>query len=114
MFACLVGRVVISRQVDRGQAGRALDAVRRSFQEFLRIPVVIIGVFLALAVGTYLLDNASIGVLRPLRRFMVRHVFADPQATSELLGAIAGSLITVASITFSLLLLAIQQSAGSR
>jgi hypothetical protein len=44
---------------------------------------------------------------------MSRHVFGDPESTSQLLGAIAGSLITVASITFSLLLLAVQQAAGA-
>ena len=87
--------------------------MRRSFQEFLRLPVIIITSFLVLSVATYLFDNASIGWLQPARRFMSRHVFGDPESTGQLLGAIAGSLITVASITFSLLLLAVQQAAGS-
>lgn len=68
---------------------------------------------MALALATYLLDNASVDWLQPVRRFMSNHVFGDPESTGQLLGAIAGSLITVASITFSLLLLAIQQSAGA-
>lgn len=103
----------IEHRVTHNQTSRALGAVRRGFQEFLRLPVSIIAAFLALSVATYLLDNASIDWLQPARRFMVRHVFGDPESTAQLLGVIAGSLITVASITFSLLLLAVQQAAGS-
>jgi uncharacterized membrane protein len=40
-------------------------------------------------------------------------MFADPAATSSLLSTIGGGLMTVASITISLLLLALQQSAAN-
>jgi uncharacterized membrane protein len=40
-------------------------------------------------------------------------IFADAKATSDLLGTIASSIITVTSITISVLLLAVQQAAGS-
>jgi uncharacterized membrane protein len=92
---------------------RALHTVRRSFREFLAIPAAIIACFLALAALTYAADSARIGWLRPVRDVMQRHVFGDPSSTSQLLGTIAGSIITVTSITFSLILLAAQQSAAS-
>lgn len=103
----------IEHRVTHNQTTRVLDAIRRGYEEFLRLPVFIIGAFLALSVATYLLDSSNVSWLQPARRFMSRHVFGDPASTSQLLSAIAGSLITVASITFSLLLLAVQQAAGA-
>ncbi len=44
---------------------------------------------------------------------MRNHVFGDPESTATLLVAIAIDVITTTSITFSLLLLAFPQSAGS-
>lgn len=44
---------------------------------------------------------------------MREHVFTDAEATASLLGTIASGLITVASITFSLLLLAVQQASAT-
>jgi len=103
----------IEPQVTHKPTTRTFATIRRGFQEFLRLPVIIIAVFLVLSVATYLLDNANVGWLQPSRQFMSDHVFGDPESTGQLLGAIAGSLITVASITFSLLLLAVQQAAGA-
>ena len=48
-----------------------------------------------------------------MRGILKTRVFADPKATSELLGTIAGGIITVTSIIISLLLVALQQSAAS-
>ena len=39
--------------------------------------------------------------------------FADAESTTQVLSTIAGGMITITSITFSLLLVALQQSAGS-
>jgi uncharacterized membrane protein len=89
------------------------DAVRRAFSEFLRIPTGIIVVFLLLAVCSYLLDQTRLAWLEPARQLLKRHVFADPKATSELLGAIAAGIITMTSVTISLLLVAVQQAASS-
>ncbi len=69
--------------------------------------------FLALSASPYLLDRAQPVWLVPLRNLLQKHVFADPAATSSLLSTIAGGLMTVASITISLLLLALQQSAAN-
>ncbi|HEX5501226.1 MAG TPA: DUF2254 family protein [Thermomicrobiales bacterium] len=96
-----------------GPFAAAREVTRRGFAEFLAVPTGIIAGFVLLAVGTYLLDRADLGWLRPFRRLMLAHVFGSPQATASLLGTVASSVITVTSITFSLLLLAVQQSAAT-
>ncbi|MDQ3518913.1 MAG: DUF2254 domain-containing protein, partial [Gemmatimonadota bacterium] len=45
--------------------------------------------------------------------FLTKYAFIDAETTSNLLAAIAAGIITVTSITISLLLLAVQQGAGS-
>ena len=88
-------------------------AVRRAFAEFLLVPTLIIIGFLSLAFGSYLLDSVQVSWLRPFRDFLRSHVFANSEATTGLLEAIAAGIITLTSITISLLLVAVQQSAGS-
>ena len=83
-------------------------SLRRALSSFLAVPTGVIIIFVLLALGTYSLEQADLGWLRPLRNFMEAHVFGDPEATSALLGTIAGGVITITSITFSLLLLALQ------
>lgn len=90
-----------------------IDSIRRAFAEFLYLPTAIIVGFLLLAAGTHLLDLSTAGWLAPGRAFLHRHLFADLTATRGLLGTIGSGMITVTSITFSLLLLAVQQSAAS-
>jgi uncharacterized membrane protein len=87
--------------------------VRRALDEFAAVPIWIIFGFLLLAAAGYLLDHTSATLLDPVRQVMRQHVFATARSTGDLLGTIAASLITVTSITFSLLLLAVQQSAAS-
>jgi uncharacterized membrane protein len=89
------------------------ETVRRAFASFLAIPTATIAVFALLAIGVDALDRTTIGWLSPIRSFLQGHVFADAQSTSNLLGTVAGGTITITSITFSLLLLALQQSAAS-
>jgi uncharacterized membrane protein len=96
-----------------GRLRRALGDLRRSLREFLTLPLLMIGGFVLLAALTYTLDRQRVGWLGPLRDVMRAHIFADAEATGELLGTIAGGIITVTSITFSLLLLAVQQSGAS-
>ncbi|MGQ0561981.1 MAG: DUF2254 family protein, partial [Gemmatimonadota bacterium] len=85
----------------------------RAFAEFLGIPTALIAGFLTLAVVTYLIDRTRIAWLEPARAVLRAHVFADAAATSALLSTIAAGIITVTSITISLLLLAVAQSAAS-
>lgn len=89
------------------------DAIRRAFAEFLTLPTLIIAGFFLLAAGSYALDRAGPTWLPRLHAWLQSHLFGSAQATSELLSTIAGGLITVTSITISLLLVALQQSAGA-
>jgi len=89
------------------------ETVRRAFAEFLFIPTCLIAGFFLLAAGTYFLDTSQIGNAGPLRKFLQSHIFSNSDATSSLLAAIAAGIITMTSITISLLLIAVQQSAGS-
>lgn len=98
------------KRIHRRRIGETL---RRAFAEFLTIPSLVIAGCLFLAVGTYALDQSEIQILEPLRAVLRGRIFRDAKATSDLLSTIGGSLITVTSITFSLLLLAVQQSAAT-
>ncbi len=89
------------------------ETLRRAVTSFLAIPTAIIAAFVLVAIGAYGLDQADPAPLRPFSGFMRDHVFGDPDSTATLLGTIATGVITITSITFSLLLLALQQSAGS-
>lgn len=90
-----------------------LNALRRSFRDFLALPTLVMAGFLLLAILAALVERTGITWVAALRRTMAAHVFGDSEATSSLLGTIATGLITTASITFSLLLLAVQQSAAA-
>ena len=89
------------------------DTVRQAFTSFLTVPTVVIVAFVLLAFGSYTLEKANTGWLRPALSYMEAHIFGNPEATGTLLSTIASGVITITSITFSLLLLALQQSAGS-
>jgi len=88
-------------------------AIRRALGEFLKLPLGIVLTFIFLAAGTSFIDHSRIAWLEPLHAAIRRNLFRDSQATSDLLATISGSVITVTSITFSLLLLAVQQAAAS-
>lgn len=89
------------------------ETLRRAITSFLALPTVIIAVFIALAIGAYVFEQVNAGWIQPFRSFMRDHFFGSVEATGTLLGTIASGVITITSITFSLLLLALQQSAGS-
>ena len=95
------------------RSSESFDAIRRAFSEFLLLPAIIIFCFFLLAAGTYLLDTSEDGWLIPGREFLQAHIFASAKATSDLLGAIAAGIISVTSLTITLLLIVVQQSAAS-
>lgn len=97
----------------RGGIFKTLGTIRLAFAEFLTIPTCTIIGFLLLAAGLYNLDRTQIVWLEPLRDVLKLHIFSDTNATSNLLGIISSGIITVTSITISLLLVALQQSASS-
>ncbi len=83
---------------------------QRGVAEFLRLPLVLTAVFCLVAVGVSLLDRLTpddAGF-----RTLVRSVVSEDGAV-DFLSAVATSLLTVTSITFSVLLLAVQQTASS-
>ncbi len=90
-----------------------LAKTRQAFAEFLTVPSLIVVGFFGLAALTTALDSVGGGWLAPAHRFLQGRFFRTSQSTSDLLGTIATGITTVTSITFSLLLLAVQQSAAS-
>lgn len=83
------------------------QAVRRAFSEFLTIPTFVIIAFLLLGGLFYRLDQLRI------EHGWASFLPATHESISTLLGTIATSIITVTSITFSLLLIAVQQGAAA-
>ncbi|MGI4951495.1 MAG: DUF2254 family protein [Janthinobacterium lividum] len=92
---------------------RYLQRLRRPLLEFLAVPVLIVAGFVVLAELVDWLDNRSgpRHAWGPLRLWLSQYV-GNTQAAIGVLSAIAGSLFTVTSITFSILLLAVQQGAA--
>ncbi|HTK13578.1 MAG TPA: DUF2254 family protein [Xanthobacteraceae bacterium] len=93
---------------------RVFEAVRRAFKEFLGLPIAMVVCFVVFAGATYIVDEIawsnqnSIASLKWLARLL-----GDAKAIGNLLGIVASSIITVTSITFSLLLIAVQQGASA-
>ena len=87
------------------------QSIKRSFREFLSVPSLIIIAFFILAICSNLLDHGDHPIFKPVRALMKNTIFQDPKATSTLLGTIASSIITVLSLTITLLLIVVQQSA---
>lgn len=103
---------------DRGRGGhrrarKRQVAIRQAFEEFLLVPTCLIAGFLLLAAVTFTIDRSDAAWLKPVRELLQTHVFADPERTGQILGTIAEGMITITSITVSLLLIALQQSASA-
>jgi uncharacterized membrane protein len=97
----------------RHRTAKEWDALRQAFAEFLWVPALIIVAFLLLAAATFALDRSKAAWLVPMRTLLQTYVFADAGGTSDLLTTVASGIITITSITISLLLIALQQSAGA-
>lgn len=96
--------------VRRGERG---EAFRLGFSEFLTGAGLFAGGLLLLGGLVHVLDRLRPDALAPVHRALSEHVFTSSDATATLLQSISATVITVASITFSLMLVAIQQSASS-
>lgn len=79
--------------------------------EFAAIPLLVIVAFLVLATLSILVDQSHVSALEAVRRAVENLV--GKQAAVQTLQSIAGGLVTVTSITFSVLLLAVQQTAST-
>jgi uncharacterized membrane protein len=89
-----------------------IERLHRSMFEFIAAPALIVCGFVVLAEVIDWLDNHA-GPQRSwsaLRTWLAQYV-GDTQSAIGVLTAIAGSLFTVTSITFSILILAVQQGA---
>ena len=102
-----------SLQRDAAGAGGVWYAIRHAFSEFLFLPTCVIAGFLVLAGATSVVDRGRISALQPAREVLESYVFADAEGTSQLLGVVASALITVTTLTTTLLLVALQQSASA-
>jgi uncharacterized membrane protein len=87
--------------------------IKHAFESFLGIPTAVVAAFFVLSAVTFILDKRQPAWLSGLREFLQTHLFVDTESTTQVLTTIAGGMLTVTSITFSLLLVALQQSAGS-
>lgn len=90
---------------------RARRRLRQALREFAAVPLLVISLFLALAIGSILIDQSHAGSLKGMRHGLEH--FVGQQAATNTLQAIATGLVTVTSITFSVLLLAVQQTAST-
>ncbi|MCT2557769.1 DUF2254 domain-containing protein [Tsuneonella sp. YG55] len=91
------------------------DTLRRSFSEFLAVPFGMVAAFLVAAWGTSAIDAAAGkrgDAWSGWRRFLDSFI-GDPDQANQLMSTIATSLVTMSSITFSILLLAVQQSSAA-
>jgi uncharacterized membrane protein len=88
------------------EAGR----MRRGFAEFLRVPLLITAAFSVAGVLVAMLDAG--GTKGTGLRGLAADVVPGDNAT-QFVSAVATSVVTVTSITFSVLLLAVQQTASS-
>jgi uncharacterized membrane protein len=88
------------------EAGR----LKRGVAEFLRLPLLLTVGFAVLGVLVGVLDRAA-GDGAPLRE--LASALVSPKGAVDFISAVATSVVTVTSITFSVLLLAVQQTASS-
>ncbi|MCJ2093708.1 DUF2254 domain-containing protein [Methylobacterium sp. J-072] len=93
--------------------GRFVSAVRRSFRQFLALPLATVVGFVGLNALVYLADRSWSGGGAPAGFRWLGDLLGDSAALGSLLTTVASSIITVTSITFSLLLLAVQQGAAA-
>lgn len=111
----MAGELHISRGAGNSSTAKTWSDVwsdvLRSFTAFLAVPLVTVLAFTMLAVLTYILDRHPPNWLAPTRSFLQQHFFTDKDVTTTLLGTITGAVITLTSITYSLLLLTVQQTA---
>ena len=85
--------------------------VPRALHEFALVPVLVVVALLLLGALSIVGDQAHGAFFTGVRHFLSRYI--GPQSATGTLTAVATGLVTVTSITFSVLLLAVQQTASS-
>ena len=90
---------------------RTWGLISRAMREFAAVPLLVVAGFVVVAVISIVADQTHVAwIVGP--RHAVGHVIGRKAATTTL-QAIATGLVTVTSITFSILLLAVQQTASN-
>lgn len=93
---------------------RFFDTIRRSFSEFLALPFAMVAVLILLACGVSAADAAAgPKAAWSAWRVLLDSFIGDPKQGAQLMATVATSLVTMSSITFSILLLAVQQSSAA-
>ncbi|PIK73231.1 hypothetical protein CS379_09570, partial [Methylobacterium frigidaeris] len=92
---------------------RLTSAIKRSFRQFLSLPLATVVGFAGLSALIYLADKSWSGGHAPPGFRWLGELMGDRAALGSLLATVASSIVTVTSITFSLLLLAVQQGAAA-
>ena len=87
--------------------------LRRSVNGFLIVPAATIIVCMLLAGCTYFLDRSVTTRIGGIRELLSARLFTGDGSIDTLLATLAGGMMTLTSITFSMLLIAVQQSAGA-
>ncbi len=87
--------------------------LKRAFGQFLALPLAVVIGFIVITIVIYWADQAWSAGQTPARFSWLGQLLGDSSSLSTLLGTIASSIITVTSITFSLLLIALQQGASA-
>jgi len=92
---------------------RIFATFKRAFREFLAVPMFVVVGFIALGAIIYFVDDAWSRGHIPQGFAWLGDLLGDSKALAALLSTVASSIITVTSITFSLLLIALQQGAAA-
>lgn len=100
-----------SQTAARAVHSRLVPTILRATREFAAVPLAVIAVFVGFAALAILGDQSAIPGSATLRHGLEHVIGKD--AASTTLQAVATGLVTVTSITFSVLLLAVQQTASN-
>lgn len=92
---------------------RISGGLKRAFSQFLALPLAVVIGFIIITIVIYWADQAWSAGRTPAGFSWLGELLGDSTSLATLLATIASSIITVTSITFSLLLIALQQGASA-
>lgn len=87
--------------------------IKSALSEFLGLPLGIVFLFVLLAVLVTWLDRSSYGWVQQLRGAISHSLFKTTDTSGAVMGLIATGLLTMTSLVISMLLVALQQTAGN-
>ncbi|MHB1416039.1 MAG: DUF2254 family protein [Chloroflexota bacterium] len=96
-----------------GAFRKLTEGVQEAFLEFLAIPSGIVAGFVLLAIGLVFVEGAHLPPVDAVRTSISQGIFRDSSTTLQFLTAATTGMMTVTSITFTVLLLAVQQAASN-